>query len=87
MFQTKVVEKIQTHFLVFSNDFSENCAVYEMWKNIVKRDRSQMTIWLMCNGCWIPKATNINTGCVIHIAFPLQQWLQECNSKLYFLSC
>jgi hypothetical protein len=24
--------------------------------------------------CWILKATNVHTGCVIIIAFPLQQW-------------
>jgi len=36
MLQTKVVEKIKTHF-VFNNFFSENRAVYEiMWKNIVR---------------------------------------------------
>ena len=27
--------------------------------------------------CWIPKATNTNTGCVILVAFPLHQWLHE----------
>jgi len=44
MFQTKVEEKIETHFR-FNNSFSENCAFYEiMWKNIVERGRPQMTI-------------------------------------------
>jgi hypothetical protein len=44
MFQTKVVEKIKTHFL-FSNFFPENLAVYEItWKNIVEPDRPQMTV-------------------------------------------
>ena len=27
--------------------------------------------------CWIPKATNTRSGCVILIAFPQQQWLHE----------
>ena len=45
MFQTKVVEKIRTHF-VFNNLFFENRAFYGiMWKNIVERGRPQMTIW------------------------------------------
>ena len=42
-----------THF-VFNDFFSENHAIYEiMWKNIVERDRPQMTIWRMCIACWI----------------------------------
>jgi hypothetical protein len=44
MFQTKVVEKLETQILGSIN-FSENRTVYEiMWKNIVKPDRPQMTI-------------------------------------------
>jgi len=40
----------------------ENCAVYEtMWKNIVERDRPQMTTWRVRIVCWIPKATNTQT--------------------------
>jgi hypothetical protein len=48
-----------------------------MWKNIVERGR-RMRI-----GCWMPKATNTHSGCVILIAFPLQQWLNECP-QCYF---
>jgi hypothetical protein len=44
MFQSKVVEKIKTHFK-FNNFFSENRAVYEiMWENMVQPDRPQMAI-------------------------------------------
>ena len=47
--------------------------VYEvMLENTVERGRSQMTIWRMRIACWVPKATNTHSGCVIHIAFPLQ---------------
>jgi len=47
MFQTKVVENIETHF-IFNNFFSENLAIYEiMRKNIVEPDRPRMTIWRM----------------------------------------
>ena len=43
MFQTKVVEKIKTHFM-FRAFFSENGTVHEiMWKNLVP-DRLQVTI-------------------------------------------
>jgi len=39
-----------------------------MWKN-VEQGRPQMTIWRMRIACWIPKATNTRTGCVILIVF------------------
>jgi hypothetical protein len=46
MFQTKVLEKIKTHF-VFGNSptpLPENHAVYEiMWENILEPGRPQMT--------------------------------------------
>jgi hypothetical protein len=43
MFQTKVIDKIISGSVIF---FLENRADYEiMWKNIVKPDRPQMTIW------------------------------------------
>jgi hypothetical protein len=38
-------------------------------KNTVEPDRLQMTIWLMCVACWIPKATNTFSEEVILIAF------------------
>ena len=49
-----------------------------MWENIVEPDWPQMTLWLTCIVCWIPKATNSHSEYVILIAFPLQQWLDEC---------
>jgi len=50
-----------------------------MWKNIVVPGRPQMTIWLMCIACWIPKARNTHTSLEIFIAFPLQQWLHPAH--------
>jgi len=40
-----------------------------MWKNIVEPDRLQMTIWRTRIACWIPKAINTHSQCVILIAF------------------
>ena len=66
MFQTRVVEKIKTHFMC-NNFFLENCAVYEVtWKNIVRAGRPQMTIWRM--GL---KDTHAHSKYVIRIVFPL----------------
>jgi len=36
-----------------------------------------MTIWRMRIACWIPRATDVHSGCVILFAFPLQHWLHE----------
>ena len=51
-------------------------------KNIVGPDRQQMTIWRMRIACWIPKATDTHSECVIFIVFPLEQWLHERASML-----
>ena len=52
--------------IMFNNFFFENRAVYEiMWKNILERGRPQMTIWRMSIACWIPKATNTQSGYVM----------------------
>ena len=48
-----------------------------MWKNIVVRGRPQMTIWRMRIACWISMATDTNSEYVIHIVFPLHEWLHE----------
>ena len=37
-----------------------------------------MTVWHMHIACWITKATNTITECVILVGAPLQQWLHEC---------
>jgi len=47
---------------MFNNLFFENHAVYEIiWKNVVERGRSQITIWRMRIVCWIHKAINTHT--------------------------
>jgi hypothetical protein len=45
MFQIKVVEEVKIHILSSITLFPENHVLYDiMWKNIVKPDRSKMTI-------------------------------------------
>ena len=53
-------------------------------KVFVEWGLTQMTIWRMRIACWIPKAKYTHAVCVIHIAFPLQQWLQESTSMLRY---
>jgi len=88
MFQTNVVEKINTHILcpiLPPPPKKKNCAVYEvMQRNIVEPDRPQMTVWRMRTACSIPKATNTHSEHVIVTAFPRQQWLHERASMLRY---
>jgi len=60
---------------MFKNFFSENH---------VERGRPQMTIWRVRVACWLPKATNTHSGCVILIAFLMQQWLHETASMIRY---
>jgi len=70
---------------MINNVFFESRTVYEIiWKNNVEPDRPQMTTGRMRNACWIPKATNTYSECVILIAFPLQRWLHERASVLRY---
>jgi len=62
----KTCKKIKTDILFLVTSL-ENRAFYEiMWKNIVERGRTQMTIWRMRIACWIPKATNTLRLCNNH---------------------
>jgi hypothetical protein len=56
----------------------EKPTIYEIkLKNIVKWGRQQIKIKRTRIACWIPKATNTHSGCVILVALPQQQWLHE----------
>jgi len=80
MFQTKVVEKIKTHF-VFSNFFFEIFPfMRKRGKNNVERGRPHMAVRCMRIACRVAKATNTHSEYVILIAFPLQRWLHESAS-------
>ena len=86
----KIVEKLKAHILCSVIFFFENYTVYEItWKNVVEPGRPQMMIRRMRIACWMPKATNAYTGCVILIASLQQQWLHERASMLRFtnISC
>ena len=82
-FGQKFRENQGTYFMFL---FFWNRDFYEiMWKNIVQPGRNTYdNIWRVRIACSIPKATNTHSGCVILIAFPLQQWLQERTSILSY---
>jgi len=71
IFQTDVVEKIETHIL-YSIIFFQNHVAYEiMWKIFVELGRPQMTIWRVRIASWIPRATKTHSQYVTLIALPL----------------
>jgi hypothetical protein len=43
-----------------------------------------MTIWRVRIACWIPRASDTHSGCVMLIALPLQQWMHESASILRY---
>ena len=79
MFQTKVVEKIKTNFMLQNFFFFfENRACF--WGNVEKYCRTgQTTCDSMANAhCMFDnKATNTPSEFVMLIAFALQQWLHK----------
>jgi hypothetical protein len=82
MFQTKVVEKIKTHFMSNNFFFSKIVLFMRYAKNIAESDRPQLTIRRIRIACWIHKAIDTHSEYVILIAFPLQQWLRELASLI-----
>jgi hypothetical protein len=69
---------------MFSNFFFENCAVFEnKRKNILHPGRSQMTIWRLRIACWILKATDTHSKCVILMAFLLQNGFTNVSRYMH----
>ena len=70
VFQTKVVEKIKTHF-VFNNFFffRKSC---RLWNNVEKYCRAGRQCARMRIACWIPKATKSHRIC--------NAFLSHCNN-------
>jgi hypothetical protein len=75
MLQRKAVDKMKTHILRSIIFFPENSDVYEiLCKNFVQPDWPQMNnpIRRMRFACWITKAADTHSECVIYAALPLQ---------------
>jgi len=68
----------------------ENSAIYEiMWKNIVEQSTHRWKYGACRYHAGYLRLQNAHTGCVILIAFPLQQWLHERTSVLHctYIAC
>ena len=83
----KICREIQnTRIFIYFFFFSKKRAIYEIiWINIVEPYRLQMPLWGTCIACLIPKATDTHSEYVIHIAFPLQQWLDDHVRMLRYM--
>ena len=85
MLQTNLWRKSKHIFCPVTFFYPENRAVCEIgWKNTVKPDIPQVTVWRMRITRWKPNATNTHSEYVILIAFLLQQWLHEHASMLRY---
>jgi len=83
-FRKKCYREYRHTFYVQSSFFWKS---YHIWDNLEKfcdRGMQQITIWRIRIACWILRATNTDWVSVIHIAFPLQLWLQEGASILRY---
>jgi hypothetical protein len=89
MFQAELVEKIKSHILYSVTFFSKIVLFMRYCGNILWNQRGYVVIWCMHIVCWVTKATNTHSDCVIFIAFPLQQWLHEHASMLHhtYIAC
>jgi len=76
-------ENRNKHFM-FNNFFTKKRRVLDNVEKYLEQGKPQMTIWRMHTKCWIPKATNTHSKCVILIAVPLHQWLHQGASMLRY---
>jgi len=81
---TKVVEEIKTHILCSITFLKKNSC--HLWDNVEKYCRvGQATDDNMAHAhCMLDNQGYTHTQYIILIAFPLQQWLQERTSVLWY---
>ena len=84
MFQTKRCREIRNTYSMFTFLCRKSCRLWDTWEKNVQPDRSQMTVRRMRIVCWINKATNTQSECVIRIAVSFQQWLHSRTSLLRY---
>jgi hypothetical protein len=86
MLQTKFVEKIKTHILYSITSFLKSCHLCDNVEKCCKARQAtgDNIIRRMRVACWITKATDTYSECVILIAFPRQQWLRDRASVLRY---
>jgi hypothetical protein len=85
-FRQICIDNQNTHFMFNFFFFWKSC---RLWDNVEKHCKTRQAtdyniIWSMHIKCWIHKATNTYSECVIFIALPLHQWLHDRKRMLRF---
>jgi hypothetical protein len=89
-FHTEFVEKIQPHILCSITFFRKSCLLWDNVEKCAVREATEKNIIRrMRTACWITKATDTHSECVILNAFLRQQWFHESPSmlRLYIHAC
>jgi len=68
------------HILFSVTFYRRSCRLWDNGGKLCRAGRPQMKIWRMRVAWWIPMATRAHKSCVIIIALPLQQCLNEHTS-------
>ena len=84
--QSKLVEEIKTHILCSKTLFFENRTVYEIMSRQYCRAQQATDDNMAHAHCTLDTQgyKHTHSGCVILIAFPLQQWLHESAAMLRY---
>ena len=84
IFQTKVIEKMKTHF-VFSKFSRKSCLLWYEYSVENYYTAEQATHDNIAHAhCMMAKATNTHSEYVIFIAFPPQQWSHKRAALLHY---
>jgi hypothetical protein len=68
-----LLKKSKNTFYVQLGFFLNRAIYYIKWKNIVDPEIPRKKVRRMCIECWVTKATNRHSVCVMFIAFPIKQ--------------
>ena len=83
MFQTKVIEKFETH-IVYSVTFFRKTR--RLWDNMEKYCRAWQATDDNMAHAHVPKATDTPTEYAVVIVFPPQQWMHERASMFTYIA-
>ena len=84
MFQTKVVEKIETHILCSVTFFRKSRRLWDNVENYCRAGQTTEGIVAQAHRMLDNKGYKQNSEYVTLTAFPLQQWLHEPASLLRY---
>ena len=69
---------------MLNNFLKKSCRLWDNVERFCTTGQPWMKMWHIYIACWVQKATNALSQCVILIVFWLQQWLHKCASLLRY---